>query len=465
MRAFFSAFRWPLLFILVLLIVLAVYSAAYLKRVSAGYLYAYPLVLMEFSKEAMLADKSGKIRLNSFNHIQSFPDHHFRNVVRPNVDTLYSIAWLDLTTEPLVLSVPDTKGRYYVMPLMDAWTNVFAMVGKRTHGTKAGEYLIAGPDWQGEVPNDTELIQSPTNMVWMIGRIQTNGKEDIPAVSHLQEGFKLYPFKKWLKGDFGDHYFSVSASSSGKVDPSARLANMNGVEFFDVMASLMAEQYPPAVDAGMLASLESIGVAPGEPFDSSKVNFIQRCLLGLAIAMTQDKIAEQLAADRATENGWSVIRSDIGSYGVNYSIRAAVSMIGLGALPPEEASYPNAVADMSKQPLSGRSSYRIHFEPGQTPPVDAFWSLTLYDGQGFLVGNAIERYAIGDRDKLNFNADGSLDILIQKDAPSASDANWLPAPVGQFALTLRLYSPRAEFLSGSWQLPPVLLMPPSALLQ
>ncbi|MFT5888871.1 MAG: hypothetical protein ACI9BO_001694, partial [Zhongshania sp.] len=229
--------------------------------------------------------------------------------------------------------------------------------------------------------------------------------------------------------------------------------------------SLMAEQYPPAVDTVMLASLESIGVAPGEPFDSSKVNFIQRRLLGLAIAITQEKIAEQLAADRATENGWSVIRSDIGSYGVNYSIRAAVSMIGLGALPPEEASYPNAVADMNKQPLSGRSSYRIHFEPGQTPPVDAFWSLTLYDVQGFLVGNAIERYAIGDRDKLNFNADGSLDILIQKDAPSVSDANWLPAPVGQFALTLRLYSPRAEFLSGSWQLPPVMLMQPPALLQ
>jgi hypothetical protein len=459
MRHFFSAYRWQLVLVLVLLTTTVFYSVSYLKRVSAAYLYGYPLVLMSLTKDTMLAEAGGGMKINTFNHIQDFPDHHFRDVVRPNVDTLYSIAWLDLSAAPIVLTVPDMDDRYYVMPLMDAWTNVFAMVGKRTHGTQAERFLIVGPDWQGDVPENAELISAPTNMVWIIGRIQTNGQQDIPAVSTLQKGFRLDPFENSLAANARLPYSSASFSGHNKKDPATRLNEMPNIEFLAVMAELMAVQYPAAADAEMISSLEKIGVTPGESVDASQYNIIQRRLIDLAITMTKEKIAEEVAADRASENGWSVIRDSIGVYRTNYPLRAAVSMIGLGALPPEEASYPSAINDINKQTLSGEYAYLIHFEAGQTPPVDAFWSLTMYDQRGFLVDNPIQRYAIGDRDDLYFNADGSLDIWIQKALPSEANINWLPAPAGQFALAMRLYSPRAEFLNGSWQLPPVTPMP------
>ncbi|MFT7405992.1 DUF1254 domain-containing protein [Zhongshania sp.] len=457
MRHFFSAYRWQLALVIVLLVATVFYSVSYLKRVSAAYLYGYPLVLMSLTKETMLAE--GGAQLNTFNHIQDFPDHSFRNVVRPNVDTLYSIAWLDLSTGPIVLNVPDMGDRYYVMPLMDAWTNVFAMVGKRTHGTQAGRFLIAGPDWQGEVPENVELIPAPSNMVWIIGRIQTKGKQDIPAVAGLQKGFRLEPLESSLMASVPQPYSLATFSDHNKKDLATRLNEMPNIAFLAAMAELMAEQYPAAADADMIRSLEKIGVKPGQSVDASQYNFIQRRLIDLAVTMTKEKVAEELASDRAIENGWSVIRDGIGVYHTNYPLRAGVSMVGLGALPPEEASYPNAISDSSKRALSGEHSYVIHFEPGQTPPVDAFWSLTMYDQHGFLVDNPIQRYAIGDRDDLHFNADGSLDILIQKAPPSGVNVNWLPSPAEQFALTMRLYSPRAEFLNGSWQLPPVTRIP------
>lgn len=459
MRHFFSAYRWQLALVIVLLLGTVFYSVSYLKRVSAAYLYGYPLVLMSLTKDTMLAESGGGMQLNTFNHVQDFPDHDFRDVVRPNVDTLYSIAWLDLSTAPIVLTVPDMGDRYYVMPLMDAWTNVFAMVGKRTHGTQAGRFLIVGPDWQGDVPSNIESIRSPTNMVWLIGRIQTNGKNDIPAVSALQKGFRLDPLESSLVVNARAPYSSAAVAEADKKDPAARLNEMPNIEFLNVLAELMAAQYPAAADADMLRSLEKIGVTPGDSVNASQYNFVQRRLIDLAVTMTKEKIAEELASDRAIENGWSVIRDGIGVYGINYPLRAVVSMIGLGALPPEEASYPNAISDISKQALSGEYSYLIHFDAGQTPPVDAFWSLTMYDQHEFLVDNPIQRYAIGDRDELHLNADGSLDILIQKAPPSGANVNWLPAPAGQFALTMRLYSPQPEFLNGSWQLPPVTRIP------
>lgn len=459
MRQFFSTYRWQLALVIVLLLATVFYSVSYLKRVSYAYLYGYPLVLMSLTKDTMLAEAGAGMQLNAFNHIQDFPDHSFRDVVRPNVDTLYSIAWLDLSTTPIVLTVPDMGDRYYVMPLMDAWTNVFAMVGKRTHGTQAGRFLIAGPDWQGEVPDNMELIPAPSNMVWIIGRIQTNGKQDIPAVANLQKGFRLEPLESSSLAGSAQPYSLATLADRGEKGPATRLNEMPNIEFLASVAGLMAEQYPAAADTDMIRSLEKIGVKPGQSVDASQYNFIQRRLIDLAVSMTKEKVAEELASDRAIENGWSVIRDGIGVYGINYPLRAVVSMVGLGALPPEEASYPNAISDSSKRALSGEHSYLIHFEPGQTPPVDAFWSLTMYDQHGFLVDNPIQRYAIGDRDDLHFNADGSLDILIQKAPPSGANVNWLPSPAEQFALTMRLYSPRAEFLDGSWRLPPVTRLP------
>lgn len=436
---------------LVIVLLLAGYHGiTQVKRVSDAYIYGYPLLLMDKTRQAILA---GKYPSNHFGHGVVFPDDTFRNVVRPNNDTLYSSAWLELASGPQVLTVPDTAGRYYVMPLMDAWTNVFAMVGKRTTGTAAGAYLITGPDWQGVVPPGLTHIASPTNMVWLIGRIQTNGVQDIPAVAALQQQFGLASMEQWLAGVTHAPALAMGKPANGSVDPYEQLASMRANEFLNSLAGLMAEQYPAAEDKPMLKTLESIGVKPGQPYNGGPLGAVDDYLSNLALDITRREIKKQLDEARALENGWAVQRDTIGDYGTNYGVRAAVATIGLGALPPAEASYPNTAVDDGGERLTGERKYRLHFAAGETPPANAFWSLTMYDQAGFLVANSIGRYAIGDRDALSFNEDGSLDLYIQHSEPQGRDSNWLPAPQGVFALTMRIYYPQERFLDGSWKLP------------
>ncbi|MBU2647798.1 DUF1254 domain-containing protein [bacterium] len=419
-----------------------------------AYIFGYPLVLMETSRQVMTRSPGENAPLNHFRHVQYFPDHQFRKVVRPNNDTLYSTAWIDLDREPMVLSVPDSGGRYYVMPFMDAWTNVFAMVGKRTTGTGPGHFLIAGPDWQGEVPSGTRLIRSPTRMTWLIGRIQTNGQGDFENVFRLQAQFLLTPLSRWPGGPANEAYTFRKDIPGGLSDnPSATVAGMSAATFYGTLCRLMADQPPAAEDAPMLERLAPFGIVPGASFELNRLGFIRRLVLEKSLVIARQKIAEVAESDRSSENGWAVIRQDIGNYGTNYKVRALVALLGLGALPPEEAAYPNSEKDHTGRALAGSNRYRIHFEAGKTPPVNAFWSLTLYDQQGFLIDNPIRRYAIGDRDPLAFNPDGSLDILIQQAQPAETMTNWLPAPARNFAVTLRLYMPKPEFLEGRWKLP------------
>jgi hypothetical protein len=443
-----STLKKPLFLALLLLTVTAVYGYKTVKSGSEAYLFGYPLVLMELTRQAMDGGKP----VNRFSHKTEFPDHNFRNVVRPNNDTLYSIAWLDLSEEPLVLTVPDTAGRYYVMPLMDAWTNVFATVGKRSYGTGAGEFVIVGPQWQGSTPTDMEVITAPTNMVWIIGRIQTNGRADIANVIALQQHFGLAPLSQFEQGV---RPAAAVASEASSDDPYQQIQAMSGTEYFQLMSSLMAEQPPTEADAPMLGKLAGLGISMTGSAPMEQPGPLDALLLNLAKNLTDKGLKKSLEEGRELENGWAVQRDTIGDYGTNYAVRAAVAMIGLGALPPAEASYPNTARDSEGGLLSGDHSYRLHFPAGQTPPVNAFWSLTMYDEDGFLVANPIGRYTLGDRDKLTLNEDGSLDLLVQHDTPTTGQSNWLPAPKGRFALTMRLYYPKEAFLSGSWQLPAV----------
>ncbi len=426
----------------------ALYSVPKVLGGARAYVFGYPLVVMELTRRGMVEVQPE----NNFGHSQVFPDHTFREVVRPNNDTLYSIAWLDLAGGPLRLEVPDTAGRYFVIPLMDAWTNVFATIGKRTRGTGAGSYLLAGPEWYGEPPEGAELVRSPTNMVWIIGRIQTNGPDDVAAVGRLQQGFRLMP----LGGPASESLVVSDASqlsqSGDKPDPYSEVEQMSALEFLQLLAQLIIEQPPAAEDAAYLQQLAGIGLLAGQRYDVESLSALDAWLLDKGKQMAHGGVRKALA-EREPENGWMVARSGIGTYGTDYGTRTGVAMIGLGALPPEEAMYPNATGDSEGRPLSGSHRYRIHFPPGQTPPVDAFWSLTMYDEDGFLVDNPIGRYTLGDRNALEFNDDGSLDILVQHDAPRGSQANWLPAPEGNFAVTMRLYLPKASVLNGSWQIP------------
>ena len=442
---------WGLL-LLLLITAPGWYAFQQVKRGSSAYLFGYPLVLMDMTRGSMLRSDSDA---NQFRHHQLFPDHTFRNVVRPNNDTLYSIAWLDLREQPLVLSAPDTQGRYYVMPLMDAWSNVFATLGKRLNGTGAAHYTITGPDWTGEVPEGTLQVASPTNMVWMIGRIQTNGRSDIPAVAALQAQFTLTPLNRWSVRQANPVLAQAQSDTQSKQDPYDVIAQMTAVEFFSRLAALMATQPAAAADGPAIENLAELGIVPGQPFDTEQLNGLDQFLLNQALKLTRAGIKRKLEGDRPLENSWLVQRDTIGSYGTNYPVRAAVASFGLGALPPAEAAYPNTTLDSAGRPLNGEHGYRLHFEKGETPPGKAFWSLTLYDETGFLVDNPLQRYTLGDRDSLTYNADGSLDILVQHTAPAANTTNWLPAPKGKFALTMRIYAPQQRFLDGSWTLPSV----------
>ncbi|MBU2550413.1 MAG: DUF1254 domain-containing protein [Proteobacteria bacterium] len=445
------------LIILLLLALTATGAQQALKIVKQGsqaYLFGFPLVLMGETFQSMTRPETGRPPANHFAHVRAFPDHNFRQVVRPNNDTLYSTAWIDLKPGPLVLSVPDMAGRYYVMPFMDAWTNVFDSVGTRTTGSGSGHYVLAGPDWRGNPPAGLKVLRSPTNMCWLIGRIQTNGKQDFEAVYRLQAGFKLTPLSRWPGGPPNQARLVGEQKAEAVTDnPSARVLAMSAGAFFNRLSLLLAAQPPAKADGPAMEILKNFGIEPGRPFDIDKLWFFKRFLLKKAVDLSRRKLLDLSSQDRASENGWAVIRKGIGVYGTDYNVRAFVALVGLGALTPAEAAYPNSAKDRDGSPLSGRHQYRIHFKAGATPPVDAFWSLTMYDNRGFLIDNPIRRYAIGDRDDLKYNSDRSLDILIQHETPSGNQTNWLPAPAGEFAVTMRLYMPKPEFLNGAWKLP------------
>ena len=449
------------LIVLVILVILIGASLAYAKSVMQGaaqaYLYGYPIVVMDETRKSMqVGYPETNKRVNHFTHVRVFPDHNFRNVVRPNVDTLYSIAWLDLSKEPLILTVPEMQGHYYVMPFMDAWTNVFASVGSRETGSQAGKYFITGPNWAGKNPDNMQVIQAPTDMLWLIGRIQTNGLSDIPLVASLQSGFNLQTLSDLKNNSKPISYLQSNSGKTSDIDPYKIVDKLSAIEFFDALSKLINTQGTLTEDKAAIENLENLGLNLSIEKDTYLANPVKSWLMNKAFGIAKKKIKERLTDRSDNENGWMVRRSGIGRYGNNYPIRAAVAMIGLGALAPEEAVYPNATVDSDNEVLSGKYKYKIHFPAGELPPVDAFWSLTMYDENGYLIESTINRYAIGDRDNLKFNTDGSLDIFIQHEKPKINSSNWLPSPKGEFAVTLRLYLPKKEFLNGDWKLPPLI---------
>lgn len=436
---------------------LAAPSPAEIKSLAEeAYIFGYPLVLMDLTEKATTAPPVGA-PVNQFYNMREFPDPSFNEVVSPNADTLYSSAWLDLRQEPIVLSKPGMFDRYFLLPFLDAWTNVFDSLSPRTATTADANYAIVGPGWKGALPDGLKRIDAPTNTVWIIGRTYTHGKSDYAEVHKIQDEYKLTPLSAW-----GKNYTPPPAESSKpqKEAPVDVLARMTAPEFFDKLASLMKENPPATADAPMLAKLGQLGVVPGQAFVVANLGkggdkaLQQGAKAGLA------KLISEARGKTANEvNGWAII-GDLGRYGTKYLFRAAVAYFGLGANLPNDALYPKTAVDSDGKPLSGANRYVLHFEKDQIPPAMGFWSLTLYNQRQFFVANPIDRYAIGDRDKLQYNADGSLDLYIQKDSPGPEkESNWLPAPKGGFNLILRLYYPMQRVLQGEWFPPPVKRVP------
>lgn len=424
-----------------------------------AYLFAYPMVLMEYTRRAAVerGRSIGVPAMNHFTNAPVFPDDRFRQVIRPNADTLYSSAWLDLSKEPLILRVPDTHDRYYLMQFMDAWTETFEVPGKRTTGTGEGWFAIVGPGWQGKLPERAKRIESPTTMVWLLGRTQTNSAVDYENVHAIQRGFVLMPLSLYPDGP-KPLKPGAPVRITPVVPPPLQVKRLTGVEFFTAFTELLEANPPHKGDEAMMRDLARIGIVPGKPFQADALG--PEGVKALEAAASADSKRLEAASrtfGRTGKTGWSGFGATVGRYGTDYATRAEIARIGLGANPPEDATYVECQEDANGQRLDGSHKYRLHFNKGDTPPVRAFWSVTMYSDDGYFVANAINRFAIGDRDPLHFNADGSLDLFIQHDAPEGDKlSNWLPAPTGTFNLNLRMYWPKESVLNGTW-LPPAVV--------
>ena len=427
-----------------------------------AYGYGFPLVLMDVSREVMTAVPSVEAQkgpINQFIHIAEFPDDTYRDVVSPNVDTLYSLAWLDLAAEPIVLRVPDLGDRYYLMQICDAWTNVFAAPGTRTTGNRAGAFALVGPDWRGTLPADVQKIAAPTNLVVdhrahvhrRQGRLRHGQRDSTPVRAGPARSLGPPLHAAGQSPGRARRRRQDTPRRSGEQDMSA------GV-FLARLAQLMGSNPPAPEDEPMISRLRRIGVAPGAPFAFDRLPSRLKTAIERGIAAGRARLAAAAKAfsEDEPDHGWRIERS-LGRYGTDYATRAFVAAVGLGSNLPEDAIYPVTRVDADGATLTGANRYRLHFDADDLPPVHAFWSVTMYSTQQFLVKNPIGRYALGDRDPLKFNADGSLDLYLQNADPGPDKrANWLPAPPDGFSLVMRLYSPKKAVIDGSWSPPPVI---------
>jgi len=424
----------------------------------ATYLYFYSLVTMDLTRKQLtnIAKVEGiHAPMNTFANIPTFPPADMKVVVRPNFDTLYSSAWLDMTKEPMIVTVPDTHGRYYLLPMLDMWTDVFASPGWRTTGTQAGNFAVVPPGWSGPLPAGVVRIDAPTPYVWIIGRTKTDGPADYEAVHAIQAGFKITPISQWGKAA-EPVVGTVDPGVDMKTPPKTTVDTMPAGKYFAYAAEILKLQPPHVTDQPILAQMRRIGIERGKSFDIDRVIPAIKAGLESAPADAQKLMAWKVASVARIANGWSMNTDTMGVYGNYYLKRAIVAQLGLGANLPEDAIYPINLADDTGKPLDGSSVYVIHFEKGATPPADAFWSITLYDNDGFQVANSFNRFAVSSWMPLKYGADGSLDLYFQNASPGADkEANWLPAPKGSFNLTMRLYAPKSDALTGKWNPPPV----------
>jgi len=424
-----------------------------------GYIYLYPLVTMELTRRQLTAGEPdaqpGRGPMGRFHHIREFPTADFKVVVRPNFDTLYSTAWLDVSSEPVIVTAPDAGDRYYLLPCYDMWTDAFVVPGTRTTGSGALTFALCPPQWRGTLPGGVARYDVPTPVVWIIGRTQTNGPDDYEAVHAFQDQLTVTPLSCW--GGSVPEPVVVDHPGWDTTTPPLELVNgLSAEDYFALGASLLATHPPHLTDGSLLARMARIGFVPGLPFHGDDLDPAVRSALESVPAAAQEVMASAFPSLAPVSDGWMNITNTMGVYGNFYVKRAVVTMVGLGANPQEDAVYPVLEADADGQPLDGGNDYVLHFDADALPPVDAFWSVTMYDASGFQAANEIDRFAIGDRDPLVTNPDGSVDIHIRHENPGPDKvANWLPAPSGPLGVTMRLYWPRSEVLSGAWTPPPV----------
>jgi len=431
-----------------------------------AYIFGYPLITMEMTRRIMTnveKPRGTRAPMGQFARLREYPTAAFRDVTAPNADTLYTVAWVDVGDEPWVLSLPDAQDRYYLFPMLDGWTNVFQVPGKRTTGTGAQTYAIVGPNWQGKLPEGVKEYRSPTAIVWLLGRIYCTGTpEDYAAVHKLQDEISIVPLSS-----YGKPYTPVPGKVDTSIDMHTAVRDqvnaLSADEYFNLLAKLMKDNPPSVDDAPMVRKMADLGIVPGKPFDSANLGPAAREALPMVPKIAQDKIMLWmkegiLAGDFKLQNGW-LFTTKTGLYDTHYLQRALITAIGLGANRPQDAVYPTSEGPSILGSYSGEKQYVMHFDKGQLPPVEGFWSLTMYDAQYFFVENPLNRYSISPRQDLKHNPDGSVDLYIQYESPGAEkESNWLPAPKDKFILMLRMYWPQEtspSIIDGTWTIPQV----------
>jgi hypothetical protein len=365
----------------------------------------------------------------------------------PNNDTIFSAASLDLTKEPLIFYVPDFKGRFYTFQLIDKYTNNFGYISQRTKGFKEQTYVFCGPGWSGKLPPGAERIDAPTVEMTIVGRIGIDSEEEMPEIRALQEQIRLVPLSQ-----YGKDY------KPGKV-PVPKWKKYTGpLAYFEELGDVISKSRPPDHERGLMGLFERIGLSPDYGFDPAKLDEPTKRGLERSIPVARDIIEARAKALSKLVNGWSMLPVLKEYFGTSYLDRAAIAWRYIYANNPEEAVYATAWIDGQGQILdSSGHRYVITFPKGHTPPVDAFWSITMYGTDGYMVENPIKRYSIGGRTKsLKCGVDGSLTIYVQNESPGREkESNWLPAPKGQFYMFLRMYLPKWEVINGRYEIPPV----------
>jgi hypothetical protein len=447
-------------------------SEVNLSLAAEAHLYGYPLV---YNLETMIGHAAGNFPtgapVNTFGHAKALlgPDIEF---VAPNNDTLYSVFMSDVTQGPLVLHLPDTGGRYYVMQFVDAWTNNFAYLGRRATGTEQGLFLLAGPDWMGEIPKSMTRVQSPTNIFAIVGRIAVEGEADVPNVLALQRNIwvsklNLYPeVPDASQRDFGDWDLAPFDKRVG-----------DELKFWEQLRSWMKLFPPPVAELDYIQKFTPLGLLAEEsPYIDPNPGLAETLMSGAAEFndFLEDTITQSSQVIE-TVNGWMiplhVFDYNLDNFAVGtiasprwvlkdrpqaFYMRAIAARAGLWGNHAYEAVYPTADLDGNGDQLTGKHQYMLHLD--ELPPVDAFWSLTIYQPPEFyLVANPINRYSIGDRTPgLTYNTDGSLDIYLQYDSPGpGKESNWLPIPDGPFRAAMRMYQPSDVILDGRYVLPSI----------
>jgi hypothetical protein len=425
-------------------------------EVADSYVFAYPLVLMGAARDAAVGSGPGQAPLNTLRHAQALPPVGAANPPTPSVDVLDSTAWLDLGDGPVIVSLPDSHGRYVDARVLDMWTNVVWSTRPqgtpRAAGIKAQTVALVGAGWKGDLPKGVKRVDVPTRNAWLEIRVQTSGAHDFAAVRKLQRTLRVVPLDVYngeARAAASGPRGSAPDAAAVAVAPAAKVAALDAQGFFDRLAQLLPDNPPSPADPHALDILSNLGVTPDEPVKLPE-DAQDAITAGLADGRTR---AATPPSNMLSAHGWSWFGDGVGNYGPDYALRAYAAYAQPGIGTKDDEVRASAQVDSDGHALNGANRYVIHFTPGKLPPVRGFWSIAAYTKDGALGDVEPAHSAVSDRAELHRNRDGSLDVTVA--ATRRKAANWLPAPRGDFQLVMRLYAPKPEASDGTWQPPAV----------